>query len=87
MNLFGNFREEHSKRTYAQDGRLTNNQICKLAESIKASDMETIAMTYLDVDWEEVQYYSKRESRVGAFNRAMIRKWAYHNPGPNQVKV
>ena len=69
-------------------GRLTNSQIVRLAESITARSMETIAMKYLDVDWEEVEK-SKTEHRgdMEGFNQDMIRTWAFRTPGPNQVTV
>ena len=88
MNLFRNSREELSKRTRAQDRRLTNVHIVKLAEMISARGMDVIAMKYLNIDWEEIEN-SKMEHKldIEGFNHDMIRKWAYRNPGPNQVKV
>ena len=68
--------------------RLTTKDIICLAEAIAAKHMEEIAMLYFDIDWEEVEN-SKKEHRedVKAFNRDMLRKWAYKNSGPNQAQV
>ena len=67
--------------------KLTNKDIIRLAEAIAAKHMEEIAMLYFDIDWEVVEN-SKKDHRddAQAFNRDMIRKWAYKNPGPNQVQ-
>ena len=68
--------------------RLTNKDIIRLAEAIAAKHMEEIAMLYFDIDWEMVENSKKdHKDDVQAFNRDMIRKWAYKNAGPNQVQV
>ena len=69
-------------------GRLTNKEMIRLAEAITGKHMEEIAMLYFDIDWEEVEN-SKRDHRddVKAFNRDMLRKWAFKNSGQNQVQV
>ena len=87
MNLFHDSREELTQGKFAKEGHLTNYQIVILAESISASAMEKIALAYLGVDFDEVQNLKREHRDVEGFNRAMIRKWAYRNPGANQVKV
>ena len=70
------------------DKRLTNRQIAQLAEAISLPRMETIAQGYLDIDPENI-ITIKHENlyKAAQSNRDMVRRWAYGNPGPNQVRV
>ena len=87
MYLFRNFREELIQGTFAKEGHLTNYQIVRLAEIITPSLMVMIAVELFGFTFDEIQY-SKREHRDGeGFNSAMIREWAFRNPGANQVQV
>ena len=68
--------------------RLTNKDMILLAEAIASKHMEEIAMLYFDIDWEMVENSKKdHKDDVQAFNRDMLRKWAYKNAGRNQVQV
>ena len=87
MDLFRDSREELLQGTFAKEGHLTNYQIVRLAESISASEMPTIAVMHLGVDLDEVQNLKLEHRDVESFNRALIRMWASRNPGENQVKV
>ena len=70
------------------ESRLSNAQIARLAQAVALSNMESIAMLYLDIDWEVLENRKvKHRENVAAFNRDVIIKWAYKNPSPQQVKV
>ena len=70
------------------ESRLSNTQIARLAQDVAVCNMESIAMLYLDIDWEELENLKvKHRGNVAAFNRDVIIKWAYKNPSPQQVKV
>ena len=68
--------------------QLTNKQIVRLAASISVCNMEIIAEGYLDIN-EETLKSLRHEHRENpeAFNRDIIKRWAYMNPGPDQVQV
>ena len=69
-------------------GRLTNRHYVRLGRAISSSDMESIAVGYLNIDKAVIKSLkdSHREN-TEAFNRDIIEKWAYRNSGPDQVKV
>ena len=69
------------------EGQLTQNQIVRLATSISAINMATIAEGYMGINEEAIKNkkFENRDS-AEAFNREMIRCWAYKNP-ENQVQV
>ena len=70
------------------DERLTNSQIARLAASISANGMEAIAEGYMDFHEEAiVNIRVENKGSAEAFNRAVLRKWAYKNAVPDQVKV
>ena len=71
-----------------QDDLLTNRQIVRLAASVSKTDMETVALGYLDLD-EAVLKSLKIEKRDDpeGFNREVLRKWANMNSTRQQVKV
>ena len=60
----------------------------RLAKSVSAPDMESIALGHLDLDEETVNslHYEYKDD-FEAFNRDILRYWITQNPGPNQVKV
>ena len=68
--------------------QLTNKQIARLAEAISGPSMETIAQGYLDIDPENITAI-KHENfyKIDKSNRDVLKRWAYRNPGPNQVGV
>ena len=70
----------------ASEELLTNRQIVRLAAAISTSDMETVALGYLDLD-EAVLKSLKTEKRDDpeGFNREVLRRWSNMNHG--QVKV
>ena len=70
------------------DERLTNSQIVRLAMSISANDMKTIAEGYMDLHKEAIVNIGvENKDSAEAFNHAVLRKWAYKNDVPDQVKV
>ena len=68
--------------------QLTRNQIVRLSRVISLTNMECIALGYLNFD-EEILKSLRHEHRENpeAFNRHIIRKWAYRNSRPDQVQV
>ena len=68
--------------------RLSNLQYVQLGRAISSPDMESIAVGYLNFDEETIKSL-RYESRGNfeAFNRDILRRWAYQNPGPDQVEV
>ena len=69
-------------------GRLTNRHYVRLGRAISSPDMESIALGYLNIDDEiikSLRYEHRGNSE--AFNRDILKRWAYRNPGSNQVKV
>ena len=70
----------------ASEELLSNRQIVRLAAAISTSDMETVALGYLDLD-EAVLKSLKTEKREDpeGFNREVLRRWSNMNHG--QVKV
>ena len=69
-------------------GRLTNRHYVRLGRAISSPDMESIALGYLNIN-EEIIKSLRYEHRGNseAFNRDILKKWAYRNPGANQVEV
>ena len=69
-------------------GRLTNRQYVRLGRAISSPDIESIALGYLNIDDEiikSLRYEHRGNSE--AFNRDILKRWAYRNPGSNQVEV
>ena len=67
--------------------QLRPRQIVRLAAAIPANNMAVIAEGYLDIDdatIKNIKYENKDDAQ--AFNREIIKLWAYKNP-ENQVKV
>ena len=67
---------------------LTDDLIEKLAESIVATKMETIAISYLKIQSETVMNLKiSYQSNTTAFNRSLLNLWKYMNPADNQIQV
>ena len=68
--------------------QLTNNQIVRLSRVISLTNMECIALGYLNFD-EEILKSLRHEHKENpeAFNRDIFKKWAYTNSRPDQVQV
>ena len=67
-------------------GQLTRKQIVRLAASISADNMQSIAEGYMDISPETIKNIRRDASNAEAFNRDVIRHWANKNPD-NQVQV
>ena len=70
------------------EGRLTNLQHVRLGRAISSSDMESIALGYMNIDKAVIK--SLKDTHRGnteAFNRDIIELWANRNSGPDQIKV
>ena len=66
---------------------LSNKQIQRLGAAISQTNMESIALGYLDIDYEIVMSAIASRGQNGqGFNRDMIVRWANKNPA-NQVEV
>ena len=75
--------------TYDGNMSLTDDLIAKLAESIAAPKMETIAIRYLKIPSETIEndMFDLRGNAT-AFNRSLLNRWKCSlNPGDNQVQV
>ena len=70
------------------DHSITENIIVRLAEAISAKALERIALSYMGIESATLKNL-KTEHRedIEGFNRDVIRKWCYMNPGPDQAKV
>ena len=67
---------------------LTDDLIEKLAESIVATKMETIAISYLKIPSETVMNLKiSYQGNTTAFNRSLLNLWKYMNPADNQIQV
>ena len=68
--------------------QLTNLQYVRLGRAISSLNMESIALGYLNFDDETIKnlHYEHR-GNAEAFNRDILKRWAYQNPSPDQVKV
>ena len=68
-------------------GKLTPRQVVRLAETISADNMTSIAEGYMDIDdatIKNLQYENKDNAE--AFNRGIIRHWANKHRS-NQLEV
>ena len=66
--------------------QLTRKQIVRLAASISADSMESIAEGYMDISPETIKNIRRDASNSEAFNREILRTWANRNPS-NQIQV
>ena len=68
--------------------QLTNPHYVRLGRAIASPDMESIALGYLNFDDETIKNLQyEHRGNAEAFNRDILKRWAYQNPGPDQVKV
>ena len=67
-------------------GQLTPRQIVRLARTISADNMAAIAEGYMDIDEVTIKHTERDTTNAEAFNREIIKLWAYKNP-KNQMKV
>ena len=73
--------------TGAKDGLLTNREVVRLAASISANDMAAIAEGYMSISPETIKNIKfENKDDAQAFNRGIIRQWAYMNPD-KQIQV
>ena len=74
--------------TSEEPRQLTNLQMVLLGRAISSHNMESIALGYLKFDEETLKSlrYEHRENPE-AFDRDILKRWAYRNPGPDQVRV
>ena len=72
------------------DGRISNSQYIALADKISASNMDSIAQGYLDIDPDVISSIKHENlNKVIPSNSAILRRWANKpgNSGPDQRKV
>ena len=70
------------------DDRLTNEHFARLAASIVTRDLESVAIRYLGISVETIKSLrDQHRDNLEAHNRDILQKWAYKNPGYDQVKV
>ena len=68
--------------------QLTNRHYVRLGRAIASPDTESIALGYLNFDDEIIKnLHFEHRVNAEAFNRDILKRWAYQNPGPDQVKV
>ena len=67
---------------------LSDDIIATLAETITATNMETIAIKYMKIPFETVENlkYNDQGNAV-ALNRSLLNLWKCMNPADNQVQV
>ena len=71
-----------------EGGKLTNNQIVRLARAISSNDMESIGLGYLGIEEETIRNLkAEHRENIEAFNRSLIRNWTNRNAGPDQAQV
>ena len=67
---------------------LSDDQIEKLSQSIVVTKMETIAISYLNIQSTAVANLRiAHQGNPTAFNRALLTIWKCMNPGMDQVQV
>ena len=68
--------------------QLTNTDVVRLARVISSREMESIALGYLGIEEETIKNFkAEKRDDAEAFNRSVIRRWAYKNSGPSQKQV
>ena len=66
---------------------LTNYQVVRLSQVISCTQMEAIALGYLNIDDEKIKNLkAARRDDTEGFVRDVIKEWAYRNPD-DQVQV
>ena len=74
--------------TGGNSGEITNRQYVELGRAISRPNMESIALGYLNIDQETIDSMKvTHRENTEAFNREIIRRWAYKHPAPEQAKV
>ena len=68
-------------------GPLTDRDIARLAASISANRMESMARAYLGLKDETVKNIKRDSDSSEAFNRDVLKNWANRNSGLNQKQV
>ena len=67
---------------------ITNRQYVNLGSAISRPNMESIALGYLNIEQETIDSLKvKHREDIEAFNRDILRTWAYKTAVPDQVKV
>ena len=67
---------------------LSDDLIEKLSQTIVVTKMETIAISYLNIQSETVANLRiAHQGNPTAFNRSLLNLWKYMNPGIDQVQV
>ena len=68
-------------------GNLTGYQCVRLGQVISCSNMESIALGYLNINRDKIkQIKESRREDVEGFVRDVIEEWGRRNPG-NQIQV
>ena len=79
---------ERGTELSTEAGRLSKRQYVRLARAISSPDMESIALGYLNTEEETVKNLRyEHRGNAEAFNRDILMRWAYQNPGSDQVQV
>ena len=74
--------------TGGHGGEITNLQYVELGRAISRPNMESIALGYLNIDQETIDSMKvKHREDIEAFNRDVLRTWAYKSAVRDQVKV
>ena len=74
--------------TGGYSGEMTNRQYVELGRAISRPNMESIALGYLNIDQETIDSLKvTHRENPEAFNREVLRAWAYKYAVPDQVKV
>ena len=69
-------------------GQLTGRQIVRLATAIPYRNMKSIALGYMDLDDAAITSLTDaNRDDTEAFNREIIKMWAYKQSGNNQIQV
>ena len=67
---------------------IATKDIVRLAEVITAKNMDSIAMKYMNMEWETLENLKgENKDDAQAFTRDVLRKWCYMNSGPHQAEV
>ena len=74
--------------TGGNSGEITNRQYVELGRAIPRPNMESIALGYLNIEQETIDSMKvQHREDIEAFNRDVLRTWAYKSAAPDQVKV
>ena len=88
MTLVKNYNQQFKMATGGRSGEITNRQYVELGRAISRPNMESIALGYLNIDQETIDSLKvQHRENTEAFNREIIRIWAYKNSESDQAKV